>query len=82
MLAFFDAAFAGRGAEHRDDVLDLLGRGAKLAQDRADRLAFFDDDDMLAPVAARLLVFGSSVMFSGTTRASKPTYGSVSPSAA
>ncbi len=35
---------------------------------------FFADDGALAPVVAAVaLVFGSSVMFSGTTRASKPT---------
>ena len=68
----FNAAFASAGAEHRKDIFDVFGRGAEFAQDRADGLALFDDDEMLAPVAAADLVFGRSVMFSGTTRASKP----------
>ena len=51
-LAFLDAALGGQRAEHGDDLLDLVGRGAELAQDRADGLALLHRDEALAPVAA------------------------------
>ena len=72
LLAFLDAALAAAGAEHGKNILDLVGRGAEFAQDRADGLALLDDDEVLAPLACCPLVLGRSVMFSGTTRASKP----------
>src|SRR4029077_5956420 len=50
LLAFLHAAFASAGAEHRKHIFDLVGRGVELAQDRADGLALFDDDEMLAPI--------------------------------
>ena len=74
LLAFLHAAFASAGAEHREYILDLLGHGAKLAQDRADGLALFDDDEMFAPlsVTARLGqerdVFGNDAGFEADIR--------------
>ncbi len=52
LFAFLDPAFESGRPDDADDALDLVGRGAQFAQDRADRLAFFDDDLALAPVAA------------------------------
>ena len=57
-LAFLDAAFQGGRPDHADDAPDLVGSGAKLAQNRTDRLALFDDDLALAPVAAAIDLIG------------------------
>ncbi len=52
LLAVLEPAVERRRADHGDDRLDLVGRGAEFAQDGADRLALLDDDLPLAPVAA------------------------------
>ena len=51
-LAFLEAAIARRRAQHRDDLLDLVGRRGEFAQDRADGFALLGDDDALAPFGA------------------------------
>jgi len=50
-LAVLERARRGR-AEHGEDRFDLVGRGAKLAQDRADGFAVLGGDETLAPVGA------------------------------
>ena len=59
-------------AKHRK--IALISSGAAPSSRRIEPTVspFFADDGMLAPVGAAM-VFGRSVMFSGTTRASKPT---------
>ena len=76
LLAFLDAAVAAARAEHLDDRADVIGRGAEIAQNGGDAVAFLGDDQLLVESDCRrssaLVVFGSNVMFSGTMRASKP----------
>ena len=75
LLAFLQSALQRGRPDDVDDALDLVGVGAELAQDRADRLALFDDDRrslQSPPPLTEAVVFGISVTFSGTTRGSKP----------
>ena len=75
LLAFLEAAVAAAGAEHGGDRLDVVRRRAEIAQVSTDAVALLATTTRslkaLPPVAS-LVVFGSSVMFSGTMRASKP----------
>ena len=75
LLAFLEAAVAAARAERRGDRLDFLGLGAEVAQHRGDGIALLERDGALVPgIAAGGLRgrLGSSVMFSGAMRGSKP----------
>ena len=70
------SAPSSRAPSARGDGLDLVGRGAEIFHDRVETVSpFFTVMTLLVkllPPVDCSAVFGSSVMFSGTMRASKP----------
>ena len=61
LLAFLDAAVAAAQPEHLNDRGDLVGRGALIAQDGGDGVAFLDHEHVLVErIAAGRLIRWSS----------------------
>src|SRR5579863_4286395 len=58
LFTLLDAALERSRPDHGDDAFDLIWSGAEFAQDRADRLALFDDDLAFAPIAAAVELVG------------------------